>query len=116
MNLPTLRQMLAEPPRSMKWTQQAAIELCVKIEAIAPRFGFHVALTGGCLYKAHTEPERKGLDLVFYRERHQKPSTLPLAAALYCELGLNLVKDGWRYIGEDPQGRRIDLLFPEYND
>lgn len=38
------------------WTQKEAIELCVKIEAICPKYGCHVALTGGLLYK---EGERK---------------------------------------------------------
>jgi len=48
------------------WTQQEAIALCVKIESICPKFGCHVALTGGLLYK---EGERKDCDLLFYRIR-----------------------------------------------
>lgn len=103
----------------MKWTQQTAIDLCVKIEAIAPRFGFHVAMTGGCLYKAHTEPERKDLDLVFYRIRQQQPDASRLVDVLTVKLGLTVLKEGtfgWRYVVSDPEGRRIDLLFPEHDD
>ena len=37
------------------WVQSQAIE------SIAPKFGAHVALTGGCLYK---DGERKDLDTV----------------------------------------------------
>jgi len=48
------------------WTQEAAMKLCREIEMIAPLHGAHVALTGGCLYKAGP---RKDLDLVFYRIR-----------------------------------------------
>lgn len=46
--------------------QQAAIALCRRIEAICPEYGFHVALTGGCLYK---EGDRKDMDILFYRIR-----------------------------------------------
>lgn len=49
-----------------KWTQQQAIELCIKLEAFAPRFGCHIALSGGCLYKAG---ERKDCDIILYRIR-----------------------------------------------
>lgn len=34
------------------WTQREAIDLCIKLERIAPAFGAHVALTGGLLYKS----------------------------------------------------------------
>ena len=34
-----------------QWTQEQAIALCRKIEAVCPPFGCHVALTGGALYK-----------------------------------------------------------------
>ena len=48
------------------WTQQDAIALCKSLENIAPRYGAHVALTGGCLYK---EGARKDVDIHFYRIR-----------------------------------------------
>lgn len=52
------------------WTQQEAIELCVSIEAFAPKYGCHVALSGGCLYKIG---QRKDCDIILYRIR-QAPS------------------------------------------
>lgn len=48
------------------WTQHEAIALCVKLEKFAPKFGCHVALSGGCLYK---EGPRKDVDIVLYRIR-----------------------------------------------
>ncbi len=48
------------------WTQQEAIELCVELEKFAPRFGCHVALSGGCLYKIG---KRKDCDIILYRIR-----------------------------------------------
>jgi hypothetical protein len=51
------------------WTLEDAIEVCTLIEGIAPEYGFHVALTGGLLYK---QGERKDCDILLYRirERH----------------------------------------------
>lgn len=43
-----------------------AIELCQAIEKICPKYGVHVALTGGCLYKGGI---RKDCDILFYRIR-----------------------------------------------
>lgn len=50
----------------MSWDHQKAVELCKKIEAVAPKYGCHVALTGGLLYK---DGERKDCDILFYRIR-----------------------------------------------
>lgn len=50
----------------MSWTQQQAIELCKRIEPVCPKYGCHVALTGGLLYKEGT---RKDCDILFYRIR-----------------------------------------------
>ena len=44
----------------------SAVALCREIEKIAPNFGCHVALTGGCLYK---DGARKDIDILFYRIR-----------------------------------------------
>lgn len=53
----------------MFWTQAEAIALCREIEQICPRFGCHVALTGGCLYK---DGPRKDADLL-YNEMTGRP-------------------------------------------
>lgn len=53
-----------------KWFLQDAIKLCKKLELIAPAFGGHVALTGGCLYK---NGPRKDLDILIYRSTDEDP-------------------------------------------
>lgn len=61
---------VAPPPAvhvdPLKWDLAEAVTLARRVEDIAPRFGLHVALTGGVLYK--TGP-RKDLDLLFYEIR-----------------------------------------------
>jgi hypothetical protein len=54
---------------SEPWTQQEAIALAIKVEEICPKFGCHVALTGGLLYKTG---QRKDCDLLLYRIRQVK--------------------------------------------
>lgn len=95
----------------MKWTQQSAVELCRAIEAVCPKYGCHVAMTGGCLYK---DGERKDLDLIFYRIRQVKAIDMEgLWNALNREVGLNMESGfGWRYLAKS-QGRQVDCLFPE---
>lgn len=93
----------------MSWTYEDARALCIAIEAIAPRYGYHVALTGGCLYK---HGQRKDCDLVFYRHDNQPGSDQRgLLTALAYELGLGSHGGGWRYVGQF-NGKTVDLLFP----
>ena len=47
-------------------TLEDAVKLCRILEKILPKFGAHIALTGGCLYK---DGPRKDIDLVVYRIR-----------------------------------------------
>lgn len=111
------------------WTQQDAIAWCRRAEQIAPAIGFHVALTGVCLYKEGT---RKDLDVVFYRIRGQQivaDAGYALVEALQ-EAGLidrASVEDGVGCLGVESgsgdcddfvvkathQGRSVDLIFPE---
>ena len=108
------------------WVAEQAIKLCVAIEAIAPRFGYHVALTGGLLYK---NGFRKDCDLIFYRVRHsvggrwkRLPLSYPdresdrelLLKALTSELNMRIVSDwgAWKKIVEIGN-QSIDLLFPD---
>lgn len=95
------------------WTLDAALPLIRQVEAIAPSFGAHVALTGGCLYKVG---DRKDLDLMFYRIR-QEPKIN--------EAGLLKALEGLGFtIGEHKgwvtkslyTGRSVDLFFPERSD
>lgn len=48
------------------WSRNIALDVCKEVEALCPKFGCHVALTGGLLYK---DGPRKDLDLLFYRVR-----------------------------------------------
>ena len=94
----------------MKWTQEQAIALCRKIEAIAPKYGCHVALTGGTLYHFG---ERKDADILFYRIRQVH------------EIDVDGLMDGLRDLGIEPgedfgwchkatyADRAIDFFFPE---
>lgn len=105
-------QLNAHPIQNF-WTQQQAIELCRKIEAIAPSFGCHVALTGGLLYK---DGSRKDCDLLFYRIRQvPKINTIGLLVEL-SKKGVTVVSGfGWiRKAVYD--GRSVDLFFPEEKD
>lgn len=94
------------------WTLNEAIEVCKIIEEIAPEYGFHVALTGGLLYK---EGSRKDCDLLFYRIRERPdPDWLGLWGEL-SSAGVVMVSDfGWckKAIWRDKQ---IDIFDPEAN-
>jgi len=90
----------------MSWTYEQARELCIAIEAIAPAYGYHVALTGGCLYK---HGQRKDCDLVFYK--HGTPDQMGFLTALASELSLGSHGSGWRYVGQY-KNKTVDLLFP----
>lgn len=95
---------------SNTWTQEEAIALCKRIEAVCPKFGCHVALTGGLLYK---EGRRKDADLIFYRIRQvHEINRDGLWDAL--EL-LGVIKYqgwGWCYKARY-NGKGIDCFFPE---
>lgn len=94
----------------MNWTQQEAVELCRKIEAICPAFGCHVALTGGTLYK---DGPRKDLDILFYRIRQRDAiDTDGLFSALR-KIEIDRHKGfGWCHKAYF-KGRNIDMFFPE---
>lgn len=92
------------------WTQTAAISLCRKIEAICPRFGCHVALTGGTLYK---EGSRKDADILFYRIRQVTDIDVDGLMEALRSLGVIPGEDfGWCYKAS-LAGRHIDFFFPE---
>lgn len=100
------------------WTIEKALPLIRDIEAIAPKFGAHVALTGGVLYGVG---KRKDLDLHFYRVRQVKEID---AIGLFAELeklGVTVTRGlGWVYkavyrspCGIKSRGGDIDIFFPE---
>ncbi len=95
----------------MSWVQEPAIMLCCAVEAIAPQFGCHVALTGGLLYK---EGARKDCDLLFYRIRQvDKIDVAGLFRAL-AAIGIERItnSDVFCVKARHPFGG-IDCFFPE---
>lgn len=98
-------------PLKPQWTQQQAIDLCVKIEKISPKYGCHVALTGGLLYKIGP---RKDCDILLYRIRQVASIDWDgLFAALAEQLGVVKVSGfGWVYKAEY-QGKAIDFFNPD---
>lgn len=95
----------------MKWDLASAVALCIKIEAIAPKHGCHVALTGGCLYK---DGQRKDLDVLFYRVR-QVPiiNQKALFAELEATLGMTPITGKLWCYKTTHEGKNIDMFFPE---
>ena len=74
----------------VSWTQSQAIDLCRQIEAIAPEFGCHVALTGGLLYK---DGNRKDCDIVFYRVRQVAEINVKGLFDALCAIGVRRVTE-----------------------
>lgn len=93
----------------MTWNLQSALCIAMLVEEFAPKYGCHVALTGGCLYKTGY---RKDLDLLFYRIRQSSINFDGLFKALEAE-GINIVKDCGFVVKANFGGWCIDLLFPE---
>lgn len=93
------------------WDNAAAMALCVALEAIAPTYGAHVALTGGCLYKTGT---RKDCDILFYRIRQvEEIDVTGLLAAARDGCGVEIVKDAGWCVKARHLGRGVDFFFPE---
>lgn len=90
-----------------------AIEFARRCEQIAPRYGFHTALTGGCLYK---DGMRKDLDILFY-QRTDRPADKPgLLLKLASELDIAVYHD-YGFVVKAATSRAndavpLDLLFP----
>lgn len=93
------------------WTAEDAFILAKEVEAIAPQYGYHVALTGGLLYK---EGPRKDCDLVLYRDGNEKysPQQLLWGLAKIVNFTTDTVahyrvhKATWR-------GLPVDIFLPE---
>lgn len=101
---------MGEKEETVKANLATATALCRTINEFSHRYGCHVALTGGCLYK---DGDRKDLDLLFYRVRQaDKISQKGLFRALE---GIGLEKPegfGWLFKSKY-KGVPVDLFFPE---
>lgn len=95
---------------STPWTQAEAVALCERIEAVAPAFGCHVALTGGLLYK---NGPRKDADILFYRIRQVPEIDVEGLMSALADLGVEAGDDfGWCFKASI-DGKPIDFFFPE---
>jgi len=92
------------------WTQPEAISICMAIEAICPKFGCHVALTGGLLYK---DGPRKDCDILFYRIRQVKEIRAEAMFEALRALEIIVVSGfGW-CVKCTWNGKPMDCFFPE---
>lgn len=97
--------------QNIKWRRHEAIELCERLHKIAPMFGIHVGLTGGCLYKDH---ERKDCDILLYRIRQSEMSLENFFTCLEVAFKIKVTNDhGFCVKAVDATGRDIDFLIPE---
>jgi hypothetical protein len=88
----------------------SALIICREIEEIAPNFGCHVALTGGCLYK---DGKRKDLDILFYRIRQVKEIDKEGLFKALEKLGMSDIS-GFGWLHKAKHGiHSIDMFFPE---
>lgn len=99
----------------MSWTHQEAVDLCIAIEAVCPKAGCHVALTGGVLYKPGA---RKDLDLLFYRIRQVEMIDKEELFESLRSVGIFVKPGGKGWIHKAAflnghESRPIDLFFPE---
>lgn len=96
---------------SKQWNTEQAIKLCRKLEVIAPRFGAHIALTGGCLYK---DGDRKDVDIMVYRIRQvQEVDKVGFFEAIKEALDIDWIDDfGWCNKATI-NGKDIDFFFPD---
>lgn len=97
------------------WNLQSAVELCRKLEPIASGFGYHVALTGGCLYK---HGDRKDADILFYRVSGFDDLVYMDMLDAFKDAGLDFFEGipanhrGW-LVRAKYEGNRVDLFFPD---
>lgn len=97
-------------PTEKKWTAAEAVALCRVMEGVAPKFGAHIALTGGCLYK---DGERKDADIMIYRIRQVAEIDVAGLFSAFERIGVN-VKSGFGFVFKaEFEGKAIDLFFPE---
>lgn len=86
--------------------------MCELIESICPKFGCHVALTGGVLYKSG-EGLRKDCDILFYRIRQTPEIDMAGLWKGLKTIGLVPYKGfGWCYKATYGD-KLVDIFFPE---
>lgn len=103
-----------KPPNpDLLWDHDLAVKVCTQTENMAPQHGYHVGLTGGCLYK--TGP-RKDLDIILYPvlAKDQEPDELfrRLKTALTIQVLKGNPECDFVVKTKTRSGMAIDFLFP----
>lgn len=94
------------------WTLDEAVATCRVMEQVVPAFGYHVALTGGTLYK---DGPRKDCDILLYRIRQVEAPNRDGVLEALTHAGLRIDKDcGW-CVKASIAGKDIDLFFPDHD-
>lgn len=98
------------PPPSEPWVQSEALELAVKLEEVLSVVGWHVALTGGCLYK---EAQRKDADFIVYRnDMSVEPNQITIIDAIR-NVGLVCNAAYARVLKCTYGSKSVDIIMPE---
>lgn len=93
------------------WSQDEIVTICRRIENFAPKFGYHVGMTGGGLYKYG---ERKDADIILYP--HNDPANVTnwigMKEALE-DIGIFIVSEhcGWLKKAKFGPFKSIDFFF-----
>jgi hypothetical protein len=99
------------------WTLGAAVELCGKIndvfegKDIIRRTPYHVALTGGCLYRWR-QRTRKDCDIVIYGADELTILNKDEIAVFLSEAGLEMGHDYGRVWKAMLGAKAVDFIFP----
>lgn len=95
---------------SDQWTQAEAIALCVRLESFAPKYGAHIGLTGGCLYR---DGARKDADILLYRIRQSEEINFDGFFDAIGTIGVHKLS-GFGFCHKALfEGKHIDFLSPE---
>lgn len=98
------------------WDLEMASMFCTLLESVAPLHGFHVALTGGCLYK---EGARKDCDVILYRIRTdgaRSNNDMQDLFNAFEELGVVTIGDFGFVVKAQFCDRSVDFLIPEASE
>lgn len=97
------------------WNQAEAVAMCRAIEAVIPAYGYHIALTGGLLYK---DGMRKDADILFYHICSATDDWSGMWTAL-AFIGLKKLKgeEGMWCVKAEYEGKPVDCFFvPDGDD
>lgn len=98
------------PPPAEPWVQSEALELAVQLEDALKPFGWHIALTGGCLYK---EAQRKDVDFIAYRNDMSVELKQSTVVDALNTIGVRCAHAFTRVIKCEYKGKSVDIIIPE---